>query len=65
VGHLPFLLVSCFDEALCAGSKIAVNARGRNAAIPFLFRHQMIAEIPQGTFPHCGIASCFRHNKIF
>jgi len=25
----------------------------------------MIAEIPQGTLPHCGIASCFRHTKIF
>jgi hypothetical protein len=62
---MPFLPVSCFNETLLAGSKIAVNARGRNAAVPILFRHQMIAEIPQGTLPHCRIASCFRHTKIF
>ena len=30
-----------------------------------LFRHQMIAESPPKPFPHCRIASCSRHTRIF
>jgi hypothetical protein len=57
MGHLKFLLRFCPDapsspepattsleNATEAGAKIAVNARGRNAAESILFRHEMIAE---------------------
>jgi hypothetical protein len=35
---------SSFCLAFLRGAKIAVNARGRNAAGWILFRHEMIAE---------------------
>jgi len=53
MGHLKFLLRFCLDappattsleNAAEADAKIAVNARGRNAAGSILFRHEMIAE---------------------